>query len=49
MRALKAAEIFKAIRKLLASFSSKEDIMESDHGGVEAQDNHLSTAVDLKK
>jgi hypothetical protein len=23
--------------------------MESDHGGVEAQDNHLSTAVDLKK
>jgi hypothetical protein len=45
MRALKA-EILKAIGESLASLSSEEDVMESDNGGVEDQDNHLSRAVD---
>jgi hypothetical protein len=46
MRALKAAEILKAIGESLAALPSEEDVMESDHGGVEAQDNHSSRAVD---
>ena len=45
MRALKAAEILKAIGKSLAASSSEEDVMESDNGGEGVLDNRSPTTI----